>query len=91
MLLNFQIRMCWWMISKLSLNFIRKVFTENASKLYMHFGDIDAGGLYILKHLRNRTGIEFVPMYMDVETLKKYDSCVKPLTKEDLARLKRLK
>ena len=72
-------------------DFIRKVFTENASKLYMHFGDIDAGGLYILKHLRNRTGIEFVPMYMDVETLKKYDSCVKPLTKEDLARLKRLK
>ena len=30
-------------------------------------------------------------MYMDIETLKKYDSCAKPLTKEDLARLKRLK
>ena len=71
--------------------FIKKVFVENTSKSYMHFGDIDAGGLYILKHLRNKTGIKFAPMYMDIETLKKYDSCVKPLTKEDLARLKRLK
>jgi hypothetical protein len=71
--------------------FIKKVFVENSSKSYMHFGDIDAGGLYILKHLRNKTGIKFAPMNMDVETLKKYDSCVKPLTKEDLARLKRLK
>ena len=72
-------------------DFVKKVFAENASKSYMHFGDIDAGGLYILKHLRNKTGIKFAPMNMDVETLKKYDSCVKPLTKEDLARLKRLK
>ncbi len=72
-------------------DFVKKVFAENASKSYMHFGDIDAGGLYILRHLRNKTGIKFAPMNMDVETLKKYDSCVKPLTKEDLARLKRLK
>ena len=71
--------------------FIKKVFVENSSKSYMHFGDIDAGGLYILKHLRNKTGIKFAPIYMDVETLKKYDSCVKPLTKEDLIRLERLK
>lgn len=71
--------------------FIKKVFVENTSKSYMHFGDIDAGGLYILRHLRNKTGIKFAPMNMDVETLKKYDSCVKSLTKEDLTRLKRLK
>ncbi|WP_295072224.1 Wadjet anti-phage system protein JetD domain-containing protein [uncultured Fibrobacter sp.] len=72
-------------------DFVKKVFAENASESYMHFGDIDAGGLYILRHLRNKTGIKFAPMNMDVETLKKYDSCVKSLTKEDLARLKRLK
>jgi hypothetical protein len=72
-------------------DFVKKVFAENASKSYMHFGDIDAGGLYILRHLRNKTGIKFAPMNMDVETLKKYDSCVKSLTKEDLTRLKRLK
>lgn len=72
-------------------DFIKKVFTENASKSYMHFGDIDAGGIYILKHLRNKTGIKFVPMYMDVETLKNYASCVKTLTKEDINRLVCLK
>ena len=71
--------------------FIKKVFAENASKSYMHFGDIDAGGLYILKHLRSKTKIQFEPMFMDVETLKKYASCVKPLTKEDVNRLERLK
>lgn len=72
-------------------NFIKKVFAENVSKSYMHFGDIDAGGLYILKHLRNKTKIKFTPMFMDVETLKKYASCVKSLTKEDVNRLKHLK
>lgn len=72
-------------------DFIKKVFSENASKSYMYFGDIDAGGFYILKHLRNKTGIKFIPMYMDVETLKKYHSCIKPLTKEDENRLERLK
>lgn len=72
-------------------DFIKKVFAENTSKSYMHFGDIDAGGLYILKHLRSKTKIQFEPMFMDVETLKKYASCVKSLTKEDVNRLERLK
>ena len=68
-------------------DFIKKVFAENASKSYMHFGDIDAGGLYILKHLRNKTGIHFFPMNMNVQTLEQYKSSLKTLTAEDRNRL----
>ena len=68
-------------------DFINKVFAENASKSYMHFGDIDAGGFYILKHLRNKTGIHFFPMNMNVQTLEQYKSSLKTLTAEDRNRL----
>lgn len=68
-------------------DFIKKVFAENASKSYMHFGDIDAGGFYILKHLRNKTGIHFFPMNMNVQTLEQYKSSLKTLTAEDRNRL----
>ena len=68
-------------------DFIKKVFAENASKSYMHFGDIDAGGFYILKHLRNNTGIHFLPMNMNVQTLEQYKSSLKTLTAEDRNRL----
>ena len=70
-------------------DFIKKVFAENASKSYMHFGDIDAGGFYILKHLRNKTGIHFFPMNMNVQTLEQYKSSLKTLTAEDCNRLER--
>ena len=68
-------------------DFIKKVFAENTSKSYMHFGDIDAGGFYILKHLRNKTGIHFLPMNMNVQTLEQYKSSLKTLTAEDRNRL----
>ena len=68
-------------------DFIKKVFAENALKSYMHFGDIDAGGFYILKHLRNKTGIHFFPMNMNVQTLEQYKSSLKTLTAEDRNRL----
>lgn len=70
-------------------DFIKKVFAENVSKSYMHFGDIDAGGFYILKHLRNKTGIHFLPMNMNVQTLEQYKSSLKTLTAEDHNRLER--
>ena len=70
-------------------DFIKKVFAENALKSYMHFGDIDAGGFYILKHLRNKTGIHFFPMNMNVQTLEQYKSSLKILTAEDRNRLER--
>lgn len=68
-------------------NFIQKVYEQNRDKQYLHFGDIDAGGFYILQHLRNKTGIAFVPYCMDVKTLKANLRYSKKLTKNDKKRL----
>ena len=68
-------------------NFIKKVYEQNPDKKYLHFGDIDAGGFYILQHLRNKTGIAFVPYCMDVKTLKANLQCAKKLTENDRKRL----
>ena len=68
-------------------NFIKKVYEQNPDKQYLHFGDIDAGGFYILQHLRNKTGIVFVPYCMDVKTLKANLHYCKKLTENDKKRL----
>jgi hypothetical protein len=71
-------------------NFIKKVYEQNPDKQYLHFGDIDAGGFYILQHLRNKTGIAFVPYCMDVKTLKANLQYTKKLTENDKKRLSAL-
>ena len=68
-------------------NFLRKVHNQNHDKIFLHFGDIDAGGFYILEHLRKRTGINFSPYKMDVETLKENLAFTKKLTENDKKRL----
>lgn len=70
--------------------FIRKIYEQNPSKTFYHFGDIDAGGFYILEHLKKHTGVDFKPYKMDVETLKKCHAYCKPLTENDIVRLERL-
>lgn len=71
-------------------NFIKKVYEQNPDKQYLHFGDIDAGGFYILQHLQNKTGIEFVPYCMDMKTLKENLQYTKKLTENDKKRLSAL-
>lgn len=71
-------------------NFIRKLYTQNSDVTYYHYGDIDAGGFYILLHLRNKTGIHFQPYHMDISTLKQYSDLTKPLTDNDRKRLHHL-
>ena len=68
-------------------NFIRRVYNQNPNKIFLHFGDIDAGGFYILEHLRKRTGINFSPYKMDAETLKENLAFAKKLTENDKKRL----
>lgn len=70
--------------------FIRRVFEQNKDKRYYHYGDIDAGGFYILQHLRRKTDISFEPLYMNVETLVNNKKNWKKLTENDRARLKKL-
>lgn len=52
-----------------------------------HYGDIDAGGFYILNHLREKTGIKFAPYMMGIEELERYHNNCKPLTSNDKKRL----
>lgn len=68
-------------------DFIRKVYEQNHDKKFLHYGDIDAGGFYILRHLREKTKIDFRPYNMDVGTLKKHAAYTKRLTENDRKRL----
>lgn len=70
--------------------FIRKIYRLNPCAEYYHFGDIDAGGFYILLHLRKKTGVLFQPYKMDTSTLKNCMKKTKKLTDNDRTRLKNL-
>ncbi|KAB3536069.1 DUF2399 domain-containing protein [Alkaliphilus pronyensis] len=70
--------------------FIKKIHHQNPKTVFYHFGDIDAGGFYILEHLKNQTGIDFIPFKMDIETIKTYAKYTKRLTENDKNRLRRL-
>lgn len=70
--------------------FIQQLFKDNPTAIYYHFGDIDAGGFYILLHLINKTGVPFSPYHMDIPTLQQYRDYTKPLTESDVKRLKKL-
>jgi hypothetical protein len=71
--------------------FIKKVYQQNPSIDYFHLGDIDAGGFYILEHLKAQTGVDFKPYKMDIETLNYYSKYTKDLTENDKDRLLKLK
>lgn len=70
--------------------FIQQLFKDNPTAAYYHFGDIDAGGFYILLHLRNKTGVPFLPYHMDISTLQQCYDYTKQLTENDVKRLKKL-
>lgn len=76
--------------NKVRREFIKKIYLGNKDVSFYHFGDIDTGGFYILQHLKNKTGIDFKPYKMDIETLEKYSEFWKPLSENDCRRLKNL-
>ncbi len=71
-------------------DFIMKMYHDNPDVEYCHFGDIDAGGFYILLHLRAKTGVPFKPYRMGISELQQYADLTKPLTENDIKRLKNL-
>ncbi len=77
--------------NKVKREFLIYLYQRNPGKEYRHFGDIDAGGFYILEHLKKETGIPFRSLYMDMETLQRYREDRKPLTENDRKRLLQLK
>ena len=77
--------------NKVKRDFLLYLYQRNPEKEYRHFGDIDAGGFYILEHLKKETGIPFRSLYMDIKTLQRYCGDRKPLTENDRKRLRQLK
>lgn len=57
---------------------------------YYHYGDIDAGGFYILNHLRKRTGIHFESYKMSIKQLEEFKDNCKQLTSNDRKRLEKM-
>lgn len=76
--------------NKVKRDFLCLLHAQNSQKEYLHFGDIDAGGFYILNHLKKRTSIPFKPLCMDSSILQKYSEQTKTLTNEDKKRLKKM-
>ena len=70
--------------------FLKRIFEKYPTKHYYHFGDIDAGGFYILEHLKQMTGIPFEPFLMGVSELERYPERTIPLTESDRKRLSAL-
>lgn len=72
---------------------LKKIYSDNPDVCYRHFGDIDAGGLYIHEHLCRVTGIPFNMYRMSCAELKdeRFQSCLHSLTEKDRSRLESLK
>lgn len=68
-------------------DFIKLVKKCNPGAVFKHFGDIDAGGFYILEHLKKKTGINFLSHNMDITTLEKNKDHWMKLTENDINRL----
>ena len=69
---------------------INKIFDATEDIDCFHYGDIDAGGFYILNHLREKTGVLFKPYLMDAKTLTKFIDRAKGITKSDELRLRKM-
>lgn len=51
---------------------LEKIYADNKTKDYFHKGDLDVYGFLILENLKEKTGIPFAPLMMDVTTLERF-------------------
>lgn len=51
---------------------LEKIYENNKGKEYFHKGDIDVYGFLILENLKEKTGIPFAPLMMDMVTLERF-------------------
>ena len=77
--------------NKIRRDLIVKIYNSCRDIRPLHFGDIDAGGFYILNHLRAKTGINFAPFKMSINELIQYRDYCKRLTENDKKRLLKMK
>lgn len=76
--------------NKVRQKLLSKIYEQNPTISYYHFGDIDAGGFKILVHLKKKTNIPFKSLNMEEETLKKYLNYSRELTPNDVNEINRL-
>lgn len=76
--------------NRLKQRLLCKIYEQNPSLEWRHFGDIDPDGFYIIEHLKRGTGIPFEPFYMEAAYLKKYSAYAKPLEENDIRKAKSL-
>lgn len=70
--------------------FLKMIHEKYPNAEYLHFGDIDAGGIWIFENLRYKTGIPFHPFRMDIEELSNKNNNFKKLTEHDKSRLSKM-
>jgi len=69
-------------------NLLKRISDHDKTVEFLHFGDIDAGGFLIFQDLVNKTGIQFKPYMMDIDTLKKHEDNWTSLSVNDKKRLR---
>lgn len=62
---------------------LKNIYEQNRELQWLHFGDLDPDGLYIVEHLISGTGIPFQTYHMSVEDMQTYKKYTKPLGKND--------
>lgn len=72
--------------------FLKKVIADNPCVRYQHFGDLDIGGFLIHKHLCRETSNNFELYGMGIQQLRdrRFSSCLRGLTDNDINRLESL-
>lgn len=76
--------------NQLKQKMLHKIYRENQTAQWYHFGDIDPDGFYIIEHLKRGTGIPFEPFCMELSYLKKYEAYTKPMEENDIRKAKSL-
>ena len=57
-------------LNSVRTNLLKKVYVFEPGARYFHKGDLDPYGFLILENLKEKTGISFIPMEMDLNTLQ---------------------
>jgi hypothetical protein len=52
-------------------NFLKRLYRYEPEARYFHKGDLDPYGFLILENLKEKTGIPFLPLEMDLDTLRR--------------------
>jgi len=76
--------------SPAALGLLKQIRAARPSTPFFHWGDLDAGGLRILAHLREQVGA-VRPLAMDAETFEAHRAQAQPLTAGDREALQRLR